>query len=101
MKIPNPLGDTIKDSGKLALSILRTEFKTDAGRINAFFGFLLFLILIALLVPDYVLTTINFMLIVNNKPQLPTISEAVILIFAIFVPLEFIWCVWYLHRVEH
>jgi hypothetical protein len=100
MKIPNPLGDAIRDGGKLALKILRTEFKTDAGRINAFFGFLLFIILIALLVPDYVTTTINFILIVNNKPKIPTISETFIILFVFIVTGEFIWCVWYLGRKE-
>ena len=90
----------IKSVEKIIHKILGTELKTEAGRNNLFFGFLLFILLLLLLVPDYLISFANYTLSMFGKSQLPQFPNGIIAAFLFLVLFLFAWSVWYVGKIE-
>jgi len=97
-KFPKPLNDILKGIRDITITILKTEKNSPAGRNNAMFGFFAFIILIALIIPDYIITSINIVLSSFNRPQIPQVPILVIIFFLFMVMAYWWWCVWYLNN---
>lgn len=98
IKIPEPISGIIKNTREIILFILKTEFATDAGKINALSIFLLFILTLVIIIPDYFVGFINSILLFLNKPQLPQLPTYGILAYLFMLPALSVWCVWYVVR---
>lgn len=79
--------------------IVRTEFSTDAGRINMISFVVLVVMGLLVFIPDALITLVNIILIVFNKslPQLPDWSKG---LYLVGIPLFLAWCVYIVQKGE-